>query len=134
MPRRASARPPLAPALAGVVALGLALSVGGGGACGGGHSQTPGSPLTIRWTFVDGRSCADAGALFVVITPADGASQQLVCADGLGQPLAAGAVAAGPLVLEAITEDGVALYRGEATMPAAPATLAVTLRYVGGAP
>jgi hypothetical protein len=92
-------------------------------------------PLELSWTFADGRSCTDAGVITVTVgVPGDQAPKKLDCVAGLDGPIAAGGWAAGPLVIEALTPDGLPAYRAMTTMPDAAATLAVTLVYVGGAP
>jgi hypothetical protein len=89
--------------------------------------------LRLSWTFVDGRSCSEAGAPFVYVGPPGGDYVRLDCASGLGAPVDAGRFQSGPLDVEATSVDGAPLYRARAEMPARdPAALSVVLVFVGG--
>ncbi|HEY3356387.1 MAG TPA: hypothetical protein VGQ83_24265 [Polyangia bacterium] len=91
-------------------------------------------PLTLSWTFADGRGCGDAGVLVVAVGPAGATPRRFDCAAGLAAPLDAGQQPAGPLVVEALTPGGLPAYRAVVTMPEGPAAIAAKLVYVGGAP
>jgi hypothetical protein len=114
-----------------LVAAAIALAAAGCGPSG------PPFSLALSWSFADGRTCADSGALDAVPSAGDtvlGPSGGFPCADGEapsavtvdGVPADASA-----LDLRAETVDGTTLYRGALQLPSPPpASATVTLYFV----
>jgi hypothetical protein len=90
-------------------------------------------PLLLSWSFVDGRSCSEAGVATVTVWAPDTPPVASECSAGLGQTAWIGRVSVGQFTVEGLTPDLTPLYRATAEMPDHAATLAVELRYVGGA-
>jgi hypothetical protein len=90
----------------------------------------------LSWTFVDGRSCSEAGVPSIYVGPPGADTYtRLDCSSGLGQLVDVGRFVPGPLDIEAVSAGGSPLYRASAEMPAGdPAVLSVVLVFVGGAP
>jgi hypothetical protein len=100
-----------------------------------GDSQPTGAgELLLSWTFVDGRTCSEAGVPSVYVGPPGGDYTRLDCAAGFGRTVDVGRFHAGTLDVEAASVEGAPLYRARLEMPAEdPAKLSVVLVFVGGA-
>ena len=101
-------------------------------------------PLALRWSFIDGRTCSEAGVARLELHVDGSAVVRAALGDceagrvgapgALGQPI--GDVPSGEhsFVLDALTSSDATLYRGQATADAAQRPeVDVVLYYQGGA-
>jgi hypothetical protein len=107
--------------------------------CGDSHDANDRYFFAVRWSFVDGRSCADAGVTQLRLSSADGGLIRTPlpnCEIGrVGTPQNVGQIPGGehPYDLEALTPSGGVLYRAHFSVdPAQHPELDVMLDFVGG--
>ena len=91
--------------------------------------------IVVHWQLIDGRSCADAGAVRAVIALAGGAEHSGRCSllpDG-NRIMLPDAYAQAPLSARAESAEQAVLYRAELTLPESlPDLVELVLYYSGG--
>lgn len=91
--------------------------------------------IEVHWQLVDGRSCADAGAVRAVVAMAGGEEQSGRCGlfPGGNRITIADAYGGGVLVARAESAGQAVLYRGELRLPQElPSLVELVLSYSGG--